>query len=146
MTDSKPLNTSPSVASSATSPESKSTAAPSPQSSSWRSRQLHPGYLQSVRFGLWLQGILLILSSFCMCVDRTEGPWLFFGIFVFWPGVFLIAWRRPEHPTRGDLLYVRVGYLLIMVLAPMVAGQVWTVKEKVHLTEGLPVRVLGTPR
>jgi hypothetical protein len=39
----------------------------------------------------------------------------------FWIGVTAVMFRRPRSPSRLDLLYVRWGYLVLLVLSVIVA-------------------------
>jgi hypothetical protein len=39
------------------------------------------------------------------------------AMIAFWSGAFLVALRRPHHPTRLDLEYWRFGFVPCLVLA-----------------------------
>ncbi len=84
----------------------------------WRESPLSPlapAYRPAIKTALLQQGIILVLArlvadmgeTFNAAVIALAAYWLAFGIVVF---------RRARRPTRGDILLVRYGFLLIFVI------------------------------
>ncbi len=77
---------------------------------------LSPAYQRPVWTAVALQVLTQIL--FMLLVDG--GLMASVGLFTmaaFWVGVGAIMWRRPMRPTRLDLVYVRWGYLPLLVVS-----------------------------
>jgi len=73
-------------------------------------------YVEQITAAVALQVAIYFLSALCMdcgymkttCSVATLG---------YWSGVALMIFRRPNAPTRGDLVMIRIGYLPAIVLA-----------------------------
>ena len=85
---------------------------------------LAPAY-RSVRASvLSQQAAVLLLASMIldggdilsMCLVALVG---------FWAGAVIICARRPQTPTRLDLLFIRFGYLPLCILAVFFTLTVW---------------------
>jgi hypothetical protein len=74
-----------------------------------------PAYKPAVKSALIQQGIVFILAglildgglTFNAAVIAVVAYWLAFGLLIF---------RRANLPTRGDILWVRYGFLLILLI------------------------------
>ena len=59
----------------------------------------------------------------------TDGGRLFLlwtiAIVAFWVGVLLARYRRPNNPTRVDLLLIRWGTVPLMVVTAAIAKWIW---------------------
>jgi hypothetical protein len=81
-------------------------------------------YRRPIKTALLQQGIILILAllvldgglTFNMAVIAVMAYWLAFGILVF---------RRPSSPTKGDILLVRYGFLLLFFIVLVAGPFVW---------------------
>ena len=81
-------------------------------------------YRRPIKSALVQQGIILILAlllldgglTFNMAVIAVVAYWLAFGILVF---------RRASSPTKGDVLLVRYGFLLLFFIVLVAGPFVW---------------------
>ncbi len=86
---------------------------------------ISPAYREAVRVALVLQVVaaLLLLMILDGGVLAKVGGAAMIG---FWIGVAAIMVRRPMTPSAVDLLYVRWGYVPLLLLAvafsPFIAG------------------------
>ena len=46
----------------------------------------------------------------------------------FWTGYALIKWKRPENPTKLDLIYIRWGIVPLMIVAPAITIGIWKLR------------------
>lgn len=77
---------------------------------------LSPAYREAVKVALVLQVLttLLLLTILDGGTLAKAGGAAMFG---FWTGVAIVMLRRPKTPSTLDLLYVRWGYLAMLVIA-----------------------------
>ena len=76
---------------------------------------LSPAYRRPVWTAVLLQALTLLVSALLLdggLMARICGC----AMAAFWAGATSVTWRRPMHPTRLDLLYVRWGYLPLLVI------------------------------
>lgn len=84
-------------------------------------------YGPSARDCVLLQGIIALLTGMIldggMCLQ-----WALIAAAAHWGAVIVIIARRPVTPTKWDLVFIRVGYLLMLVLTPFITGIVWHIR------------------
>ncbi len=82
-------------------------------------------YWPALKVAVILQAVLGILTALMLDGGRS---FVFFEVaFVgHWIGILLIMGRRPLTPTRFDLIYVRYGVIINLVLAGIIAPAVWS--------------------
>jgi hypothetical protein len=76
---------------------------------------LTPAYRRPV----WTAVVLQVLTQLVSALLGDGGLMASVGgctMAAFWAGVVSVMWRRPMHPTRLDLLYVRWGYVPLLVI------------------------------
>ena len=82
--------------------------------------------MSALKSGVGLQAILFVLTV-CM----LDGGQLFKQFLVamigYWLGVAFIVVRRKMTPTKTDLLFIRYGSVVLLVLAPAVAKLVYRI-------------------
>lgn len=85
---------------------------------------MHAAYKNAFRWAFWVQVVtalfVMLIADFGVCLQI----WLM-SLTVFWVVALLVVKRRPNHPTRADLALLRIGFLLLLVLVPLLAGWVW---------------------
>ncbi len=83
-----------------------------------------PLYWPAIRFGVCVQAILGILTALMLDMGQSFGVFkvAFLG---HWFGILLILARRPESPTKTDIIFVRWGTPLLMMAIGFIAPQVW---------------------
>ena len=78
----------------------------------------------ALKTGVVLQAVLFVVTA-CM----LDGGQLFSQFLVamigYWLGVAFIVARRGMTPSKLDLLFIRYGSLVLLVLAPLVAKIVY---------------------
>lgn len=79
-----------------------------------------PAYRDAIKAAILLQFLVMLLLLLLLDGGYTAriGGCAMIG---FWGGVAAIMFRRPRNPSRIDLLYVRWGYLALLVLSVIVA-------------------------
>ena len=81
---------------------------------------LAPAYRSALRWGIGFQAVGSVLTS--LLLDHGRQAQLFLAALVgHWVGIGLIMWRRPQSPSKWDLLFVRYGILLLWGFAALVA-------------------------
>lgn len=71
-------------------------------------------YSRNVLASMVLQILLLLLSL--LATDRGQlTMWILYSIPIFWLMVAIIVTRRPRTPTRGDLIAIRYGFVMILM-------------------------------
>jgi hypothetical protein len=79
-----------------------------------------PQYRDAIRVAILLQVLLTLFMVLLLDGGYTAriGACAMGG---FWIGVTAVMFRRPRNPSRLDLLYVRWGYLVLLVLSVIIA-------------------------
>jgi len=79
-----------------------------------------PAYRAAIKVAILLQVLLTLFIGLLLDGGYTAG----IGACVmggFWIGVAAVVFRRPRNPTPLDLLYVRWGYVPLLVLSVIIA-------------------------
>jgi hypothetical protein len=62
---------------------------------------------------------IVIVLFYSLCIVDFLATTLVFAAFTYWIGMLIVVLRRPLNPTKGDLLYAALGFLvLLFVVAP----------------------------
>lgn len=82
-------------------------------------KALSDKYKPPLKYALLFQVVSIVV------VWRVPNPgslpnFLMCSILAYWASLTLIVLRRPQNPTRGDLLFEKWGYLAIFVTAPII--------------------------
>jgi hypothetical protein len=87
--------------------------------------QISPEYWPAVKFALVLDGFLFVFTALQLDGGRA---FAFYRIaFVaHWIGIFLVVCRRPLSPTMLDMIYIRWGVVLLLLLLGAIAPIVWS--------------------
>ncbi len=75
---------------------------------------LAPAYRPAIKTALLQQGIVLILAALVLDMGETFHAAVI-AVVAYWLAFVVVVFRRASCPTRGDLLFVRYGFLLIFV-------------------------------
>ena len=87
-------------------------------------RPISVQYRKAVFEAVGLQVLLLLLCG--MILDGGElGRMYVAGLVPFWAGTALMVWRRPQNPTRTDILMIRFGTLPLSVISYFLIHFVW---------------------
>ena len=83
----------------------------------------------ALKSGVILQVFLFVLTALILDGGQIMRQFLV-AMIGYWLGVALIALRRERAPTATDLLFIRYGSLVLLLLAPFVATLVyWFIGE-----------------
>jgi len=80
------------------------------------SRLLSSAYWPATKTALLQQGIVFILSALTLDMGQTMCEAVT-AIGAYWLAFSIIVFRRPSSPTRGDLILIRYGFLLMFFSA-----------------------------
>jgi hypothetical protein len=69
-------------------------------------------------------GLLSLLISDGGMVAQICG----IALVAFWAGAVVLIWRHPQSPSRVDLDLIRLGYLLVIVLAFFLVAGIWKLR------------------
>ena len=78
-------------------------------------RRFAPEYREAVKVALVLQALAMVVLLAVLdggALARAGGA----AMLAFWIGVVVVVIRRPKAPSAFDLLYVRWGYLVMLVI------------------------------
>jgi hypothetical protein len=76
---------------------------------------LSPAYREAVKFTVLLQVLTTLLLRMILdggTLAKAGGA----AMIAFWIGVGIVMLRRPKAPGALDLLYVRWGYLVMLIV------------------------------
>lgn len=77
--------------------------------------QIPKGYGYNLRFSVVVQLFLLVLGLFATDFGQLA-QWVIFSIAIYWAMAVIVIVRRPSIPTRGDLIAIRYGFVLILIV------------------------------
>ena len=81
-------------------------------------------YRRVMRSALVQQALILFLAG-----NILDGGDIFqiclVAMVAFWGGVAVIRWRRPESPTKADLILIEGGYVLLCIVAFFAVQFAW---------------------
>jgi len=86
----------------------------------------------SIRFGVVIQLGLFVLTALILDGGATNRHCVV-AIIGYWIGALPIIVRRRKTPTKVDLLFLRWGMLLMMLLLPFIVGIVYGIIGESHL-------------
>jgi hypothetical protein len=81
-------------------------------------------YRHATRSALVQQALILVLAG--MILDGGDVLQICLAaLLAFWAGVAFIRWRRPQAPTKLDLVLIEGGYLAICVVTFFAVHFAW---------------------
>jgi hypothetical protein len=86
---------------------------------------ISPSYRKPIFEAVGLQVLLGFLSLLILdggTIARICG----IAVVAFWGGAAVLIWRRPQSPTRTDILLLRFGYVPVVVIAFLLVYFIWT--------------------
>jgi hypothetical protein len=86
--------------------------------------KLDDAYGPAVKFTLVVQVILLFISSMVLDGGHTLRT-VAIAMLAFWASVLILIVRNPRTAGKWDLVYVRAGFLPILVVTWLVAHRPW---------------------
>jgi hypothetical protein len=88
---------------------------------------ISPSYRTPIFEAVGLQVVLGILSLLILD-GGTTARICGIALVAFWGATALLVLRRPQLPTKIDILWIRFGYLPIVVLAWFMVHFIWHVR------------------
>jgi len=88
------------------------------------STTLDDAYGPAMKFTVVVQLILLLLSGMVLDLGHTSRI-VAIAMLAFWASVLMLVMRNPRTAGKWDLVYIRAGFLLILVVTWLVAHRVW---------------------
>jgi len=86
--------------------------------------KLDDAYGPAVKFALVVQVLLLLLSSMVLDGGHTVRI-VAIAMLAFWAAALILILRNPRSAKKWDLIYIRAGFLAVLVLAWLIAHRVW---------------------
>jgi len=74
--------------------------------------QISESYIRDLRFSVVLQMLFLLLTAFA--VEGQLLMWVLYSLAIYWVMAFVMIARRPQNPTRVDLMVIRHGFFVIL--------------------------------
>ena len=87
--------------------------------------RLHDAYGPAVRFALAIQAFFLVFSQLILDCGYTTRI-VATAMLAFWAAALMLILRSPQAAKKVDLIYIRAGFLPILVLTYLAAQRVWT--------------------
>ena len=87
----------------------------------------------ALKSGVILQAVLFVVTA-CMLDGGQLSSQFLVAMIGYWLGVAFIVARREMQPSKLDLLFIRYGSLVLLVLAPFVAKIVYRMIGESPLT------------
>ena len=88
---------------------------------------ISPSYRKPVFEAICLQVLLGILSLLILD-GGTTARICGIALVACWGGAAVLIWRRPQSPTRTDVVLLRFGYLPVVVIAFFLVHFIWTMR------------------
>ena len=86
--------------------------------------RIAPAYRSTRLSVLIQQAVVLLLTS--MVLDGGDiFNMCLIALVAFWVGALIIGVRRPQTPTRSDLVFIRFGYFPLCVLTVSFTLSLW---------------------
>ncbi len=92
-------------------------------------KQLHLDYKDAMKFCLIYQVILGMLGAFVLDGGQLFQYWVV-SMIAFWCSVAILVLRGATAPTKLDILYVKFGFFLILIIVPLAMDFAWRVRGK----------------
>jgi hypothetical protein len=92
-----------------------------------------PQYGPALKRAVLLQLVAGVLTALMLDGGRSLG---FFKVAIIghWIGILLITGRRPHSPTKVDIILIRWGALLLLLVAAGIAPFIWLMIGESHLS------------
>ncbi|MFN0125902.1 MAG: hypothetical protein ACKV19_04355 [Verrucomicrobiales bacterium] len=90
-----------------------------PIASSYRSPVIH---------ALVLQTVVVVLCRVCVLDFGQSAQICGLALIAFWLGTVLVWWRRPMAPTALDILWIRWGYLVVLLVSAVLIPAIWRLR------------------
>ena len=84
-------------------------------------------YRKAMRGAALIQILVVICSGLILDGGNIE-QLCAMALLPFWTVTVIFIWRRPQQPTRTDLMFIRVGYLLVVVVTGFLAPLIWRLR------------------
>lgn len=84
-------------------------------------------YKESIKSALVQQGFVLVLAA-CIIDGGDIFKICFIAFIAFWVGVFLVRRRRPQTPTKLDLIFIRGSYLPLCAVTFFLVHFFWRLR------------------
>jgi TatA/E family protein of Tat protein translocase len=94
---------------------------------------LSPLYWPALGFGIIVQAILGILTVLMLDMGQAFNVFKI-SFLCHWLGIFLLFARHPMSPTKADIVFVRWGTPLVMIVIGLIAPIVWKIIGKDELS------------
>ena len=88
---------------------------------------ISPRYRKSVFEAIALQALLGLLSLLILD-GGTTARICGIALVAFWGGAAVLIWRRPQSPSRADIVLLRFSYLPLVVIAFFLVHFIWTMR------------------
>jgi hypothetical protein len=91
-------------------------------------------YWSALKHGIVLQLIVGVLAALSLDLGESLG---FFTVAALghWIGIFfIIIARRPHSPSKVDILFIRWGIVLLLIVTGLIAPFVWSLIGESHLS------------
>ena len=87
--------------------------------------QISESYIQDLGFSAVFQMLLLLLTALG-AIDGQLLMWVLYSLPIYWLMAFVMIARRPQSPTRVDLMVIRYGFFVILVAVVSATMLRWT--------------------
>lgn len=75
---------------------------------------ISPSYREATGVAAVIQ-VFVVFCSGLILDGGAIGQLCVMALPPFWAATAILIWRRPQQPTRFDLSFIRIGYLLIVI-------------------------------
>jgi hypothetical protein len=86
---------------------------------------ISPRYRGPILIGACFQAAFLLLGSLALDFGQLL-QWTLFATITYWLMAALIISRRPQMPTKWDLILLRSGFVLILPVTITLTSLVWS--------------------
>src|SRR4030081_2979945 len=83
-----------------------------------------PQYTAAFRQALLWQSLFFFFTALMLDHGRAN-QYVFVAVLAHWLAMVVIVFRRPQSPTRVDLLVCRLGFPLVLAMTVWLAPSVW---------------------
>lgn len=80
-----------------------------------------------IKFALAQQFVILVFAGMILDGGRI-GQTFLFGLIAFWITVLLILFRRKQNLTKGDLVFIEGGSMVVCLLSALITIAIWRMR------------------
>jgi hypothetical protein len=91
----------------------------------WSSSSGRRAYWPALKLAALEQCIVGILAALVLDCGQCMHVTLV-SVAAYWPSVCIVVARRPTSPTSGDIAFVKLGFLLILMVVMIAGTAYWT--------------------